>query len=114
MKPTEIIKDKSADFNGYSSTIRLYGDYADKDCVIAYRKGFLGTAMLVKGKREIFGFLIFNKYSSRWSRPELNRKTLREIKHIFEEDGNEKLVIVDTEEYKVFERKVLFKGLEDE
>ena len=114
MKPNDIYKKNDSYFNGYSSTISLYEGYADKDCIIAYRKGFLGTAMLIKGKREIFGFLIFNKYSSRWSRPELNRKTLREIKHIFEEDGNEKLVIVDTEEYKVFERKVLFKGLEDE
>jgi len=113
MKPSEIVPTKSDNLNGYSAESQLWDIYHNKDCVIAYRKCFLGDVILIKGIREMFGFLIFNKPASRWGIRELNRKDLRDIVKLFEEPGEDKLVILNDEEYKIFGRKVLFKGLMD-
>jgi len=116
MKPCELepLNRTEHDFTGYAETYRLYSQYRFKDCVIAYRKSFMGTAFLIYGKRDMFGFLIMNRLVNKWisNSPELQRKKIREIKLLFNEEGEDKVIIVDENAYKLFERKVLFSSIE--
>ena len=111
MKPIEL--GKFSEFAGYSEMIRLFHKYQNEDCVVAYRKCFMGNVILIQGKKEMFGFLILNKVVNRWGRvPELQRKSLREIKIIFNEvDDKNQVVIINEDGFKLFERKVLFDGI---
>ena len=113
MRPIDIVATKRDNLNGYSADLQIWDMYHNEDCVIAYRKCFLGDVILIKGRREMFGFLISTKPASRWGICELNRKDLRDIIKLFEEPGEDKLVILNDKEYKIFGRKVLFKGLMD-
>lgn len=114
MKPKEVLDIRDGDyFAGLSEERKLLRKYQDMDCVVAYRKSHLGTTLLIKGKIELFGFIVLSKHI-RWGNPEVLRKTLSTIQQSFQSDGVEKLEIVDEENFKIFERRVLLNALEDE
>ena len=114
MKPSELISMKNNEyFAGLSQNTKTFMRYKDKDSVVAYRKSFLGTAFLIKGKIELFGFVILNSHL-RWGNRELMRKGLKTIQILFNVEGNEKIEVIDEEHFKIFERRVLLEGLKDD
>jgi len=114
MKPSELIGIEDNNyFAGLSQHKKIFNTYKDKDCIVAYRNIFLGTAFLIKGKIEIFGLVILAKHL-RWGNRELLRKPLRTIQVLFLEKGEDKVIVTDEENFKIFERRVLLEGLKDE
>jgi len=109
MKPTDVIKNEIR--NAYSETFRLYSRYKNEECVIAYRKCFMGVAMVIKGKKELFGFVVMDENTTKWRTSELQRKELKEIIKLFNLEDANKVIIIDEENYKLFERKVLFNSI---
>jgi hypothetical protein len=111
MKPIEL-KLKENDIDGYAESIRAYRKYQNTDCVIAYRKSFLGTVLLIKGLRNMFGFVITEPIISRSRyRPELKRISLKQIQLLFNNQDENKLVVIDADQFKIFERMVLFDAI---
>jgi|WetSurMetagenome_2_1015567.scaffolds.fasta_scaffold150344_4 hypothetical protein len=115
MKPKELINVKENQYlNGqYSSVRKLYNKYCDEDCVVAYRKSFMGITFIIKSIKDIFGFVLLNDnvwYSDKY----LLRKELKIIKEILDLDGEEKLIILDEENFKLFNRKILYEGIKNE
>jgi hypothetical protein len=108
MTPKELLKINENDkwFAGLSQERKIFNTYSEKECVIAYRESFIGTAFLIKGKIEIFGFVCLAKHI-RWGNRELLRKPLKTIQLLFRENGEEKVNVVDEEQFKIFERRVL-------
>lgn len=110
VKPNELVG--SGDFNCYSEAGRLFQQYRNLDCVIAYRKCFMGFVMVVQGKRDMFGFIFLDSNVTKWRNAEMQRKSIREVKKLFDLTDLNQVVIVDEEKYKLFERKVLFSSIE--
>jgi hypothetical protein len=107
MTPNELLKIKDNEhFAGHSQEKKILRTYAEKDCVVAYRESYLGTAFLIKGKIEIFGLVCLTPHI-RWGNRELLRKPLKTILLLFKENGEEKINVVDEEQFKIFERRVL-------
>jgi len=114
MTPNSVLGFKDTEFpefRGYAEDIRTYNRYKDSESLIAYRKCFLGIVMVIRGARDFFGFLILNKELDSWNTMELKRRPLNDIIKMFQLGGTDNLVVIDSELYKVFERKVLYKGL---
>lgn len=113
MKPIELDTYSDNQGNsGYAEANRLYNSFKNQECVIAYRKCFMGTAFVVQGKRDMFGFIILNSLINRWNHTsEIQRKSLKEIKLLFECDGNTHTQVIEKELYAKFERMVLFNSL---
>jgi len=121
MKPSELEENGqknlngNTNFSGYATIIRIYEQYKDRDCVIAYRKCYMGKAFVIKGANEMFGFIILNQYLNRYGTGvQLLRKNMSDMKRLFNVEGNEseKVVVVDVENFKIFERKVLYENIE--
>ena len=65
MKPKEILNEYYEKGHTYSryymwcqaDTENTLNKYIDEDCVIAYKKGFLGFVLIIKGKKKHFAFV---------------------------------------------------------
>jgi hypothetical protein len=109
VKPTEIIKDGY--FNAYADTNRLFAKYKNQDCVVAYRKCLMGVVMVIKGARDFIGLVFINDNVTKWSNTELHRKDLSQIMKLFNIEDKNEMVIVNQDEYGLFERKVLYNSI---
>lgn len=114
MTPKELLKIGENEYlAGLSEEQKTLRRYMDKECVVAYRKSFLGIVFLIKGKIEIFGFVILKQHL-KWGNRELLRKPLSTIQRLFNEDSEEKVVVIDNDNFRIFERRVLLDGLKDD
>ena len=64
MKPSKLLDEyyNKGTYNRYqmysqTDTAHILMRYIDSDCVIAYKKGFLGFIFIIKGKRKHFAFV---------------------------------------------------------
>lgn len=112
MKPSELTGVTNARATmAYSGDAKTLNKYIFQDCIIAYKKCFMGSVFLIKGKIGYFGF-VFNKKGMPHYAHDITRIELPNIQAIFnEEKYEEDKVIVNEEEYKSFERKVLFNSI---
>ena len=117
MKPVELVSNKEVSrAEGYSSDFKTFTSYKDEDVVVAYRRAFMGVAILIKGKRDFFGFVFINKSASKnnWC-GSLYRKNLRSLNLLFEEEGGmDKVQIIDKELYQLFNKTILFMSIGDD
>lgn len=114
MTPKEVLGIQDSEYvAGMSKERKILENYMETDCVVAYKKSHLGTTLIIKGKIEFFGFIVLSK-EVRWGNREVLRKSLRTIQILFSEESIEKLEVVDEENFKIFERRVLLDGLKDE
>lgn len=113
MKPSQLENNDHRNFVVYSETYKVYTSYREQDCVVAYRRSFMGYVFLIRGIKGFFGYVVINR-NVLGTRPELTRKKdLKYIKLLFDEESkDDKLVIIDNQRYKEFERLVLFESID--
>jgi len=109
MKPADLIKSKYP--NGYADSRLLLKKYVDIDCVVAYKKCFMGITFIIKGKKDFFGLQFINETCNENNVNKIHRFSLVKIKKIFMLGDENDVIIVDKELFDLFERTVLYQAI---
>ncbi|GAH67718.1 unnamed protein product, partial [marine sediment metagenome] len=61
LKPKEILNKYGINFKGWYTaqvpTKRTISPYLDENCIIAFKKGFIGFVMIIRGVKSHFAFV---------------------------------------------------------
>lgn len=110
MKPIELTGNCPY-YYGYAGAVRIFNDYKNDDCVVAYKNCFLGTLMVVRGARGYYGFLFKNKESNLNNNDSIHRVDLSKTLKMLNIKDENKIIILNQDLYNKFERTVVFDSL---
>jgi len=111
MKVIELIKNLEERYRGNSSEISLLDKYSKEDNLIAYIQNCLGTIFVIKTAKGFMGFIVTEKNFRGYY---LFRIGLRETQKLLmnTNNNNDKLFIVDEENWKKFQARVALMELD--
>jgi hypothetical protein len=98
--------DYKLDLRGYMSELRKLEEYQDENCVVAYLKNCLGVVMLIRTKKDFFGFIITRKNFRGYTLFRTDISETYKMLNSAEESETDKLNIVEPELWKRFQAKV--------